>query len=566
MASNKTTFIIEAVAKGLNKLKGLEKGMKGIDAQTNKTAKSLSKLKGVANSAIGALGALGATAAVAGFAKAGIDMQRTQKTLKILTEEYGEHKEVLKFVDEAANRFGLGQQRAAKGVSDLFGRLRPMGISLDGIKDVYLGINNAALRYNLSAADTEGVMLQLSQALGSGKLQGDEFRSVMERLPAVGQAIAESMGVSINELKKLSSDGELTTDKIVAAMQKLASADAPPPDAYKLYRKEMENLATAIGTQLLPIFTPLVKTATFAIGVFNAMPGPIKFVASAILGIGAAVLIVGPPLAIMASAFAALEGTKLGLTLVGVAGKLSALLPILGSLKVAMLAALGPVAVPALITAGVVAGLAVIWKFRDNIWQAFVWLGTKIKDMWTSLGRFFAGPFVEGAKAVKNVWNGLINWIKGVLDRVFGWINRLVKQIKKVTSLGRGGGGSRGRATATRAMAAGGVLDGPELVLAGEAGREYIIPEGKMSAASKNWLSGKRGGAVIPAFAQGGVVGSSGSTGGAPNIHIQTGPVLQQQGQQFVTLSDLEGALQTFSKSVFGNSRTTGGRRFQGVH
>ena len=114
MASNKTTFIIEAVTKGLNKLKGLKKGMKGIDAQTNKTAKSLAKLKGVANSAIGALGALGATAAVAGFAKAGIDMQRTQKTLKILTEEYGEHKEVLKFVDEAANRFGLVQQRAAK--------------------------------------------------------------------------------------------------------------------------------------------------------------------------------------------------------------------------------------------------------------------------------------------------------------------------------------------------------------------------------------------------------------------------------------------------------------------
>lgn len=61
-------------------------------------------------------------------------------------------------------------------------------------------------------------MLQLTQALGSGKLQGDEFRSIAEAAPMISQMIADYMGVSRAELKDLGAQGEITADTMKNAI------------------------------------------------------------------------------------------------------------------------------------------------------------------------------------------------------------------------------------------------------------------------------------------------------------------------------------------------------------
>lgn len=66
--------------------------------------------------------------------------------------------------------------------------------------------------------EQDSAFLQLTQAMASGKLQGDEFRSVMENAPMVAQAIADYMGVTKGELKELSSDGAVTADIIKNAL------------------------------------------------------------------------------------------------------------------------------------------------------------------------------------------------------------------------------------------------------------------------------------------------------------------------------------------------------------
>lgn len=67
-------------------------------------------------------------------------------------------------------------------------------------------------------AEQNSAFLQLTQAMAAGKLQGDEFRSVMENAPMVANAISQYMGVSKGELKELSSDGVITADIIKNAM------------------------------------------------------------------------------------------------------------------------------------------------------------------------------------------------------------------------------------------------------------------------------------------------------------------------------------------------------------
>ncbi|WP_277301199.1 tape measure protein [Veillonella montpellierensis] len=69
-----------------------------------------------------------------------------------------------------------------------------------------------------SVTEVSAAMLQLTQAMASGRLQGDEFRSVMENAPMLGQAIAKEMGVSIGELKQLGSEGKITADVIKEAL------------------------------------------------------------------------------------------------------------------------------------------------------------------------------------------------------------------------------------------------------------------------------------------------------------------------------------------------------------
>ena len=51
----------------------------------------------------------------------------------------------------------------------------------------------------------------------------------------------------------------------------------------------------------------------------------------------------------------------------------------------------------------------------------------------------------------------------------------------------------------------------------------------------------------------------------SPTIQIQTGPVLQQNNQQYVTIADMEKALTTLTDSLLLNNRTFGGRSYQGV-
>ena len=111
--------------------------------------------------------------------------------VKNLAGQFNEVAGVMKLAEDSAKRYGLGQLETADNVSNLYARLRPMGISLEDISSTFIGVNNAAKVAGLSVYDANEAFRQLGQAMGSGRLQGDELRSLMERMPAIGQAIVQ---------------------------------------------------------------------------------------------------------------------------------------------------------------------------------------------------------------------------------------------------------------------------------------------------------------------------------------------------------------------------------------
>ena len=71
-----------------------------------------------------------------------------------------------------------------------------------------------------AASEQAAGILQLSQALGSGLLQGDELRSIRENAPLLAQAIATEFKTTVAGLKQLGAEGQLTTDRVFAAILK----------------------------------------------------------------------------------------------------------------------------------------------------------------------------------------------------------------------------------------------------------------------------------------------------------------------------------------------------------
>lgn len=69
-----------------------------------------------------------------------------------------------------------------------------------------------------SAQEQSAAMYQLTQAMAAGKLQGDEFRSILENAPMLAQSIAKEMGILPDKLKEISSEGKITSNIIKNAL------------------------------------------------------------------------------------------------------------------------------------------------------------------------------------------------------------------------------------------------------------------------------------------------------------------------------------------------------------
>lgn len=114
-------------------------------------------------------------------------------------------------------------------------------------------------QFKISGASVEEVtsaMYQLTQAMASGKLQGDEFRSIMENAPMLAQSIAQEMGMSVGQLKELSSQGLITADIIKNALY--GSAEETNQKFAEI-PMTFADIGQSIQNQFIQAFTPVLE-------------------------------------------------------------------------------------------------------------------------------------------------------------------------------------------------------------------------------------------------------------------------------------------------------------------
>lgn len=219
---------------------------------------SLSNLKAIF------LGSLGANIAAAAIQKVGDaighvfdaaqEFASIQARLGLIVGEQGNVAALNKEIYDSARRSRTEYASMAETVATLSQSAHDAFPDPKQAVDFAEKINKVMAIGGTTGENKKNAMIQLTQGLASGQLQGDEFRSIAENAPMIENIIAKTMGVSRGELKKLASEGKVTAEVIKKAM--LENADEIE-DAYRKMPHTFADWATDIKSVAEYAFAPL---------------------------------------------------------------------------------------------------------------------------------------------------------------------------------------------------------------------------------------------------------------------------------------------------------------------
>lgn len=185
----------------------------------------LEQTDGKASAAAGGLGKIGSVLAgfaTLSFAKSMLDtadaMQSINAQVRQVVSSEGEYLAIQRQLLDVANNTRASLESTANLYVSTSRALKDYGYTQQEILTFTEATNNAMAIGGVQAQQQAAALMQLSQALGSGVLQGDEFKSISEAAPILLDTIAEYMGKSRAEIKKLGSEGQLTADVIFKAI------------------------------------------------------------------------------------------------------------------------------------------------------------------------------------------------------------------------------------------------------------------------------------------------------------------------------------------------------------
>nr|DAR14412.1 MAG TPA: Tail tape measure [Caudoviricetes sp.] len=197
----------------------------GFEAVGNQAQQASEKVRaevGKIGSGLSGLTGLLAGLATADFAKSVLDtadaMQSINSQVRQVTSSETEYLAVQRQLLDVANNTRTSLESTGRLYVSTSRALKDYGYTQQEILKFTEATNNAMTIGGVGAQQRSAALLQLSQALGSGVLQGDEFKSISEAAPILLDTIAEYMGKSRTEIKKLGSEGQLTADVIFKAI------------------------------------------------------------------------------------------------------------------------------------------------------------------------------------------------------------------------------------------------------------------------------------------------------------------------------------------------------------
>lgn len=207
---------------GVGLVPGSREEIKQVQGEVEKLKTELDKVKATApaiKNAFSTIAKFTIGAFGIGEAKGMLDTYTTlTNRIKLVTQSEQQLKEVRAEIARVSSSTGQSLDATAAIYQRLAQASDQSGLSGQKLLTVTDLISKAMVIGGGSAQAQENALIQLGQAMASGKLSGDELNSVLEQAPGLAMAIAKGMGVSVGALKTLGSTGKITSQQLADAI------------------------------------------------------------------------------------------------------------------------------------------------------------------------------------------------------------------------------------------------------------------------------------------------------------------------------------------------------------
>lgn len=201
--------------------------------------------------ALGA-GGIGLSNFVSRFIDVARETNRVTTALKNVSGGMARYADNQRYLLDLAKKYGLEINALTANYAKFTAAASISGMSMMDQRKVFESVSRACTAFSMSADDSNGVMLALSQMMSKGKISSEELRLQMgERLPVALQAMAKAAGVSISGLDKLMKEGKLMSADVLPKFAEALNEMIPDIDT--------DNLETSVN-RLKNTFTELVNS------------------------------------------------------------------------------------------------------------------------------------------------------------------------------------------------------------------------------------------------------------------------------------------------------------------
>lgn len=224
-----------------------------VENQTRRTGGAAESMKSKFMHAAAAVGAALSIKNIIGLADA---MTQTEARLNLITGDLEKTAALQDQIMASANRSRASYQSTADAVAKMGIMTKDAFNNTDELVAFTELINKQFTIAGASVAGQEAAMMQLTQAMASGVLRGEELNSIFEQAPTIIQTIADHLGVSVGEIRAMAAEGQITAQVVKEAM--LSSADeinaqfSAMPYTFAQVWTMMQNI-------LLEAFGPLIQ-------------------------------------------------------------------------------------------------------------------------------------------------------------------------------------------------------------------------------------------------------------------------------------------------------------------
>ncbi|EFS2825752.1 tape measure protein [Salmonella enterica] len=216
----------------------------------NAASKSTSQFNGLATAAKG-LGAILAARQIlewgTAFVTVADNINLLQSRINLYTKSQQETNQVFGQLQEISNRAGVSLQETAQTFTQFAAAGKDMGVSNQQVLQLVQNLQTMARVSGASGEGASAAIYQLSQAFASGRLQGDEFRSVAEQMPVILDILSKKLGVTRGELRQMATDGKLNSDVLLMLSGDFSELDAQAAKLPRAVAQASDALMNNLG-------------------------------------------------------------------------------------------------------------------------------------------------------------------------------------------------------------------------------------------------------------------------------------------------------------------------------